>query len=250
MTAAMDPTDSNDDSNVPSFVPLSCVRALTCRRARGMGWDDRRGRSLIVIPSVILITAGDRSRKHERRACGPARRRARFMHELPVTHRHFQQPSDAMTRGPGSRFRPAPCSRPSPDNTVLLDLPLPPDRGLLGRVSLLYVGRINRTIHEVATARGLPVVLVSTHFLPHWREARLRLLPPRSGRIPRLDPRPAGRHLRARAPGAGSVCVSRGPTSPRQCGQTRTGWVTWPQASCTRTTGDPAGPPACCISRR
>jgi acyl-CoA thioesterase I len=56
-----------------------------------------------------------------------------------------------------------------PDGTVLLDLPLPTSYGgLLGRASRPYVARINRTIHEVAASRGLPVAEVSAHFLPPW----------------------------------------------------------------------------------
>jgi lysophospholipase L1-like esterase len=31
-----------------------------------------------------------------------------------------------------------------------------------------YVARINRTIHQAAAARGLPVAEVSAHFLPPW----------------------------------------------------------------------------------
>jgi hypothetical protein len=56
-----------------------------------------------------------------------------------------------------------------PDGTALLDLPLPAGLwGILGRVSLPYVARINRVIHHSAAARGLPVAEVSTHFLPPW----------------------------------------------------------------------------------
>jgi acyl-CoA thioesterase I len=56
-----------------------------------------------------------------------------------------------------------------PDQTVLLDLPLPAGCwGLLGRASVPYVTRINRTIHQAAAARGLPVAEVSAHFLPPW----------------------------------------------------------------------------------
>jgi acyl-CoA thioesterase I len=56
-----------------------------------------------------------------------------------------------------------------PDETVVLDLPLPTGIwGLLGRISVPYVARINRTIHETARARGLPVAEVSAHFLPPW----------------------------------------------------------------------------------
>jgi lysophospholipase L1-like esterase len=56
-----------------------------------------------------------------------------------------------------------------PDRTVLLDLPLPAGCwGFLGRASVPYVTRINRTIHQAATARGLPVAAVSAHFQPPW----------------------------------------------------------------------------------
>jgi acyl-CoA thioesterase I len=56
-----------------------------------------------------------------------------------------------------------------PDRTVLLDLPLPAGCwGLLGRASVPYVTRINRTIHRAAAARGLPVAEVSAHFQPPW----------------------------------------------------------------------------------
>jgi acyl-CoA thioesterase-1 len=56
-----------------------------------------------------------------------------------------------------------------PDETVVLDLPLPAGIwGILGRISVPYVARINRTIHEAAWARGLPVAQVSAHFLPPW----------------------------------------------------------------------------------
>ena len=56
-----------------------------------------------------------------------------------------------------------------PGNTVLLDLPLPAGCwGFLGRASVPYVARINRTIHQAAAARGLPVAPVSAHFTPPW----------------------------------------------------------------------------------
>ena len=56
-----------------------------------------------------------------------------------------------------------------PDQTVLLDLPLPAGCwGFLGRASVPYVIRINRTIHQAAAARGLPVAEVSAHFRPPW----------------------------------------------------------------------------------
>ena len=56
-----------------------------------------------------------------------------------------------------------------PDQAVLLDLPLPVGCwGFLGRASVPYVTRLNRTIHQAAAARGLPVAEVSAHFLPPW----------------------------------------------------------------------------------
>ncbi len=56
-----------------------------------------------------------------------------------------------------------------PDQTVVLDLPLPAGCwGFLGRASVPYVTRINRTIHAAAAARDLPVAKVSAHFTPPW----------------------------------------------------------------------------------
>ena len=56
-----------------------------------------------------------------------------------------------------------------PDQTVLLDLPLPAGIwGIIGRASVPYVARINRTIHQAAGARGLPVAELSAHYLPPW----------------------------------------------------------------------------------
>lgn len=56
-----------------------------------------------------------------------------------------------------------------PDKTVVLDLPLPAGFwGIVGRISGPYVARINRTIHAVAKARGLPVAEISAHFTPPW----------------------------------------------------------------------------------
>jgi acyl-CoA thioesterase I len=56
-----------------------------------------------------------------------------------------------------------------PGEAVVLDLPLPAGLwGILGRVSVPYVARINRTIHQAAAARGLPVAEVSAHFIPPW----------------------------------------------------------------------------------
>jgi len=56
-----------------------------------------------------------------------------------------------------------------PAGTVLLDLPVPAGVwGLLGRASVPYVTRINRTLREAAMARELPVARVSEHFTPPW----------------------------------------------------------------------------------
>ena len=56
-----------------------------------------------------------------------------------------------------------------PDQTVMLDLPLPAGCwGFLGRASVPYVTRINRTIHAAAATRALPVAKVSAHFTPPW----------------------------------------------------------------------------------
>jgi acyl-CoA thioesterase-1 len=57
-----------------------------------------------------------------------------------------------------------------PAGTVLLDLPLPAGFwGFLGHLSVPYVTRINRTIHQAAGARGLPVAEISAHFRPPWQ---------------------------------------------------------------------------------
>jgi acyl-CoA thioesterase I len=56
-----------------------------------------------------------------------------------------------------------------PDETVLLDLPLPTGVwGIVGRMSVPYIIRINRVIHEVAAERGLPVAEVSAQFTAPW----------------------------------------------------------------------------------
>ncbi len=57
-----------------------------------------------------------------------------------------------------------------PSQTIVLDLPLPSGCwGVLGNLSTPYVARINRTIHEAARARSLPVAAVSAHFTPPWQ---------------------------------------------------------------------------------
>jgi lysophospholipase L1-like esterase len=56
-----------------------------------------------------------------------------------------------------------------PGGTVILDLPLPAGFwGLIGRMSVPYVTRINRVIHQAARARGLPVAEISAHFMAPW----------------------------------------------------------------------------------
>jgi acyl-CoA thioesterase I len=56
-----------------------------------------------------------------------------------------------------------------PDRTVMLDLPLPSGFWwIVGHMSVPYITRINRVIHDVATERALPVAPVSTHFTAPW----------------------------------------------------------------------------------
>src|SRR5580692_1539016 len=56
-----------------------------------------------------------------------------------------------------------------PDNTVLLDLPLLTGFwGIVGRISVPYISRMNRVIHEIALERDLPVAEISAHFTPPW----------------------------------------------------------------------------------
>ena len=56
-----------------------------------------------------------------------------------------------------------------PDGTVMLDLPLLAGFWwIVGRMSVPYITRINRVIHEVASERDLPVATVSQHFTPPW----------------------------------------------------------------------------------
>jgi acyl-CoA thioesterase I len=56
-----------------------------------------------------------------------------------------------------------------PDNTVLLDLPLLTGFwGIVGRISVPYISRMNRVIREVAQQRDLKVAEISAHFTPPW----------------------------------------------------------------------------------
>jgi acyl-CoA thioesterase I len=78
--------------------------------------------------------------------------------------------NDVFYSGPGKLFADLRALLGAvPDDTIVLDLPVPTGyAGLLGRAGRPYLTRINRTIHELAAARGLPVAEVSTHFLPPW----------------------------------------------------------------------------------
>lgn len=56
-----------------------------------------------------------------------------------------------------------------PEGTVMLDLPLLNGFwGIVGRMSVPYITRINRIIREAAAARRLQVAEVSRHFIPPW----------------------------------------------------------------------------------
>jgi acyl-CoA thioesterase I len=56
-----------------------------------------------------------------------------------------------------------------PEDTVMLDLPLLSGFWwIVGQMSVPYISRINRVIHEVADERSLAVAEVSRHFVPPW----------------------------------------------------------------------------------
>ena len=56
-----------------------------------------------------------------------------------------------------------------PDDTVMLDLPLLSGFWwIVGHMSVPYITRINRVIHEVASERNLKVAEVSRHFIAPW----------------------------------------------------------------------------------
>jgi acyl-CoA thioesterase I len=78
--------------------------------------------------------------------------------------------NDILYTGPGKLFADLRALVAAvPEGTVLLDLPVPAGCwGFLGRASVPYVTRINRTLHHAAAARSLPVAEVSAHFLPPW----------------------------------------------------------------------------------
>jgi acyl-CoA thioesterase-1 len=78
--------------------------------------------------------------------------------------------NDILYTGPGKLFADLRTLVAAvPDGTVLLDLPVPAGCwGILGRASVPYVTRINRTLHQCAALRGLPVAEISAHFQPPW----------------------------------------------------------------------------------
>jgi len=78
--------------------------------------------------------------------------------------------NDILYTGPGKLFADLRALIAAvPDRTILLDLPLPAGCwGLIGRASVPYVTRINRTLHQAAALRDLPVAEVSAHFMPPW----------------------------------------------------------------------------------
>jgi len=78
--------------------------------------------------------------------------------------------NDILYSGPGRLFADLRALLAAvPDGTIVLDLPVPTGyAGLLGLAGRPYVARINRTLHELAGTRGLPVAEVSAHFLPPW----------------------------------------------------------------------------------
>jgi lysophospholipase L1-like esterase len=56
-----------------------------------------------------------------------------------------------------------------PDNTVMLDLPLMSGFWwIVGHMSVPYITRINRVIHDVADERGLTIAEVSKSFIAPW----------------------------------------------------------------------------------
>jgi acyl-CoA thioesterase I len=55
-----------------------------------------------------------------------------------------------------------------PDDTVLLDMPVPHGKCRVGRFAARYVININTHLHAAARERRLPVAYVSRHFTPPW----------------------------------------------------------------------------------
>ena len=78
--------------------------------------------------------------------------------------------NDIMYSAPGKLFADLrELLKAVPDNTVLLDLPLLTGFwGIVGRISVPYISRMNRVIHEVALQRDLPIAEISAHFTPPW----------------------------------------------------------------------------------
>jgi acyl-CoA thioesterase-1 len=78
--------------------------------------------------------------------------------------------NDILFSGPGTLFSDLRVLLGAvPEHTVMLDLPLLSGFwGIIGRMSVPYISRINRVIYEVANDRGLQVAEVSRHFVPPW----------------------------------------------------------------------------------
>jgi acyl-CoA thioesterase I len=78
--------------------------------------------------------------------------------------------NDILFSGPGKLFGDLRTLLEAvPEQTVMLDLPLLTGFwGIVGRMSVPYITRINRVIGEVALARSLAVAEVSRYFLPPW----------------------------------------------------------------------------------
>jgi acyl-CoA thioesterase-1 len=78
--------------------------------------------------------------------------------------------NDILYSGPGTVFSDLRALLAAvPEDTVLLDLPLLTGFWwIVGHISVPYISRINRVIHEVADERGLPVAEVSRCFVAPW----------------------------------------------------------------------------------
>jgi acyl-CoA thioesterase I len=78
--------------------------------------------------------------------------------------------NDMLFSGPGTLFADLrDLLAAVPDDTVILDLPLLSGFwGIVGRMSVPYITRINRVIHEAGAERGLRIAEVSRYFVPPW----------------------------------------------------------------------------------
>lgn len=137
-----------------------------------------------------------------------------------------------------------------PDHTVVLDLPLPTGLwGILGPDQRALRGA-DQPDHPRGGPGPRPAGRGDLRPFPAAvaREVRVRLLPPQPGRLPRLDPRPAGRHPargRRRSPRPGTCAqpgrhvapAGRGTTATQRDGITeRPAGSAWPGAgNCSRS---------------